>query len=671
MSSSLSSLFTYRDGHSASYVAFPGAATYSTLHEAQVACATDAFCTMVYTTNQCGMNSFRVTAATSNSSSRQHCGPSTGAPTTNMTVTAARTTNQNSAWNAANPACQIDADGCVTDGPGNYRDHERCTINVTTGGAVTATQYTTYSADYLTIAGTQYRYSAPTNIRVHAGDTISWYSSTWSNRAGFKLCPVSLPETKLNAVWEKTASDVSTWQDATCVGCMVSSAANYDPTASYDAGCWPSLTSTISCGQTVTGEVTNAALPSAYRYYEFTMAPGDRFVFSTCGLPRSNDNMLTMLFITTQNGTRVSSFKTSHVTSGFGPARGGECGPVMSSYGNTAAEISVGEGDTADLCTDPDPVTGLCTFNVVLRPWSTSAAWYNTGFYNLRMVCASCADHTANNYHNTSRFDAVPNSTCVYANNTDCVGAWADCDTACADVAYTVTTPYFGYGARCLTSTKMAFGATQAGPSGDTRACQPGDGACPNVPNCSLSTFGDHHGWDFRMMDGTGDGWAGAEATIYGCDGTQLLPSPGVDALTMVGGTWNPATTVMAVTAARTTNKNSAWNAANPACQIDSSGCVTDGPGNYRDHERCTITVTTAGAVTATQYTVQTYYGYKYDYLTIAGTQYRYSAPTNVAVSVGDTISWYSGNSGNGAGFTLCPRARTLPSVSNFTEPTC
>jgi hypothetical protein len=184
------------------------------------------------------------------------------------------------------------------------------------------------------------------------------------------LCPVSLPETKLNAVWEKTASDVSAWQDATCVGCMVSSAANYDPTASYDAGCWPSLTSTISSGQTVTGEVTNAALPSAYRYYEFTMAPGDRIIFSTCGLPRSNDNMLTMLFITTQNGTQVSSIKSSHITSGFGPARGGECGPVLQSYTNTAAEVSVGEADTADLCTDPDPVTGLCTFNVVVRPWS-------------------------------------------------------------------------------------------------------------------------------------------------------------------------------------------------------------------------------------------------------------------------------------------------------------
>eukprot|EP01043_Picozoa_sp_COSAG02_P122676 COSAG02_NODE_59598_length_274_cov_0.468571_1_plen_41_part_01 len=40
--------------------------------------------------------------------------------------------------------------------------------------------------------------------------------------------------------------------------------------------------------------------------------------------------------------------------------------------------------------------------------------------------------------------DTMPNSTCVFANNTDCVGAWATCDTTCADVAYTVSTPYFG-----------------------------------------------------------------------------------------------------------------------------------------------------------------------------------------------------------------------------------
>jgi hypothetical protein len=123
------------------------------------------------------------------------------------------------------------------------------------------------------------------------------------------------------------------------------------------------------------------------------------------------------------------------------------------------------------------------------------------------------------------------------------------------------------------------------------------------------------------------------------------------------------STTVMAVTAGAS------------ACQIDSSGCVTDGSGNYADHERCTISVTTGGAVTATQYSVErSYSGTAWDYLTIAGTSYRTTsqgAPTNVPVSAGNTISWYSDSYTNRAGFTLCPRERILPAISNFSEPTC
>jgi hypothetical protein len=132
---------------------------------------------------------------------------------------------------------------------------------------------------------------------------------------------------------------------------------------------------------------------------------------------------------------------------------------------------------------------------------------------------------------------------------------------------------------------------------------------------------------------------------------------------------WTTASPYNAASLASTANMTvtaTTGSSSNPSCQIDSSGCLTDGTGNYADHERCTITVTTAGAVTATQFTT-----YSSDYLTIAGTQYRYSAPTNVAVSAGDTIRWYSNSRYNRAGYKLCPRARILPAISNFTEPTC
>jgi hypothetical protein len=120
-----------------------------------------------------------------------------------------------------------------------------------------------------------------------------------------------------------------------------------------------------------------------------------------------------------------------------------------------------------------------------------------------------------------------------------------------------------------------------------------------------------------------------------------------------------PATTVMAVTASAPSSSS---------CQIDSSGCVTDGLANYGPNERCTITVGTAGYVTATQYSIES----NYDYLTVGGTQYRSNGngPTNVAVSAGATIIWRSDGSVQRYGFTLCPVSPGVP-ASNFTEPTC
>ena len=89
------------------------------------------------------------------------------------------------------------------------------------------------------------------------------------------------------------------------------------------------------------------------------------------------------------------------------------------------------------------------------------------------------------------------------------------------------------------------------------------------------------------------------------------------------------------------------------ACQLSANGaCVTDGAGQHSTNERCTFRANQPLFASATQYSTERYY----DYITMAGTAYRYggAGPRQVRLNTGDTFTWLSDGSVTYEGFTIC-----------------
>ena len=86
--------------------------------------------------------------------------------------------------------CQIDANGCATDGAGEHGDNEACTIQVNQAGYLTATEFDTESGyDYVTIGGARYEgYVGPDGVAVSAGSTFQWQSDVACTYAGWTIC---------------------------------------------------------------------------------------------------------------------------------------------------------------------------------------------------------------------------------------------------------------------------------------------------------------------------------------------------------------------------------------------------------------------------------------------------------------------------------------------------
>jgi len=86
--------------------------------------------------------------------------------------------------------CQIDANGCATDGAGEHGDDEACSIRASAAGTLTATQFDTESCcDRVNISGTLYRGSTgPDGVAVAAGSTFTWLSDHSVTRAGWTIC---------------------------------------------------------------------------------------------------------------------------------------------------------------------------------------------------------------------------------------------------------------------------------------------------------------------------------------------------------------------------------------------------------------------------------------------------------------------------------------------------
>ena len=93
--------------------------------------------------------------------------------------------------------CQVAEGGrCVTDGPGDYGNNERCTVGALRPLTVTAEQYEVETGwDYVTINGVTYERSGPQAVRMNEGGMWSWRSDGSGMRGGFKLCASAINQT--------------------------------------------------------------------------------------------------------------------------------------------------------------------------------------------------------------------------------------------------------------------------------------------------------------------------------------------------------------------------------------------------------------------------------------------------------------------------------------------
>ena len=125
--------------------------------------------------------------------------------------------------------CQIDANGCVTDGAGVYGDGEACTIAVLEDGLLTATEWAVEIpnpshgciSDYVTIGSTRYCGSlGPNGVAVAAGSTFSWRSDGSVIGAGWTICAqrpmtmISMPELEVYGNPARVAPSVAVRVDS-------------------------------------------------------------------------------------------------------------------------------------------------------------------------------------------------------------------------------------------------------------------------------------------------------------------------------------------------------------------------------------------------------------------------------------------------------------------------
>ena len=85
-------------------------------------------------------------------------------------------------------------------------------------------------------------------------------------------------------------------------------------------------------------------------------------------------------------------------------------------------------------------------------------------------------------------------------------------------------------------------------------------------------------------------------------------------------------------------------------CSV-SGNCATDGAGSHGNNEACTIRVTVAGTLTATEFNTES----GYDYVVIGSRRYQGTAgPNGVGVGAGSTFTWRSDGSVTNSGWTIC-----------------
>ena len=86
--------------------------------------------------------------------------------------------------------CQIDANGCVTEGVGVYSNGENCIISSVVAGFLTAMEFNTEASyDFITIGANAYSGTeGPRDIPIEAGSTFTWRTDGLVTAEGWTIC---------------------------------------------------------------------------------------------------------------------------------------------------------------------------------------------------------------------------------------------------------------------------------------------------------------------------------------------------------------------------------------------------------------------------------------------------------------------------------------------------
>ena len=93
--------------------------------------------------------------------------------------------------------CEIDPNGCATDGAGSYGSNEQCTIRVNVAGTLNATQFRTEGRSFDTITiynvdqyelGNYGGVRGPSNVTVRAGSSFTWRTDGSMGFEGWTIC---------------------------------------------------------------------------------------------------------------------------------------------------------------------------------------------------------------------------------------------------------------------------------------------------------------------------------------------------------------------------------------------------------------------------------------------------------------------------------------------------
>ena len=186
---------------------------------------------------------------------------------------------QSSLWRvtAGGNHCQLDSNGCVTDGSNNYGNSESCTVTADQAITVSSTYFSTETYfDRIQIGTTRFTGSTgPSNVAIAPGQTMTWYTDSSVTNGGFVICAQGASSSGGGGVSESGAAALLTVSTGSA-HCQVTSGGSCvtDGTSSY--GNYEACT--VTANQPVTVSATSFSTES---YFDRIQIGTSRFSGST------------------------------------------------------------------------------------------------------------------------------------------------------------------------------------------------------------------------------------------------------------------------------------------------------------------------------------------------------------------------------------------------------